>query len=331
MSQDKEIQIIDQDSMKLYRTEIPNVVDDMDLNVYEFRLYVHLKRVTGANGGLCWQSTRTLADACKMSTFMVSSAKKGLEKKKLIKISRANKQLGDTDKITIIDIWADNFTHFKTLQGVSINNNPVITANRPVIQANTGVIGNNERKNSSKKELKEEEKELHVERPKTPPDGAPVLASPSPEEKPPVTTSEVRAERRDINTTVLAIFAYWQQVRKHPDAKLTDGRRAKITARLKDGYTETDIKLAIDGCNNSPHHTGTNDTGTVYDDLTLICRSGEKLEMFKAKAPAAARKAAQPTQPQQPEKPPLTIHEIRAKMEAQEAREEDERRKGLRI
>ncbi len=324
MAEDKEIHIIDQDSMKLYRTEIPNIVDDMDLTVYEFRLYVHLKRVTGANGGMCWQSTRTLAEACKMSVFAISQAKRGLEKKGLIKIDKGSNRPGDTDNITIVDIWPANFAHFNSSQSVIGNN-------RGVIQANTSVIGNNIRKNPSKKEPKEEEKELHVERPKAPPDGAPVLASPLPEEIPTVTAAEVRAEKRDINTTVLAIFTYWQQVRKHPDAKLTDGRRTKIIARLKDGYTETDIKLAIDGCNNSPHHTGTNDTGAVYDDLTLICRNGEKLEMFKAKAPAAARKAAQPNQPKQPEKPPLTIHEIRARMEAQEAREEDERRKGLRI
>ena len=76
------------------------------------------------------------------------------------------------------------------------------------------------------------------------------------------------------------IFGHWQAVFNHPTSKLTNERKRYVNTRLKEGYTEAEIILAIDGCANSPHHMGMNDQGKVYDDLTLICRSGSKLEQF---------------------------------------------------
>jgi hypothetical protein len=70
----------------------------------------------------------------------------------------------------------------------------------------------------------------------------------------------------------------------HSRAKLTKGRRTKITARLEEGYTAEQIKQAIDGCKASKYHMGENEQQNVYDDLTLICRNGEKLESFIHKA-----------------------------------------------
>jgi len=78
---------------------------------------------------------------------------------------------------------------------------------------------------------------------------------------------------------VAAVFAYWQTAMNHPQAKLTPKRRKLIAARLKD-YTLIEIQRAIDGCRASPFHMGQNETGTVYDDIELICRNGEKLESF---------------------------------------------------
>ena len=75
-------------------------------------------------------------------------------------------------------------------------------------------------------------------------------------------------------------FAYWQAALNHPTAKLTPKRKKLIEARLKDGYTLVDIQKAIDGCRASPFHMGQNEGGTVYDDIELICRNGEKLESF---------------------------------------------------
>lgn len=80
---------------------------------------------------------------------------------------------------------------------------------------------------------------------------------------------------------VRAIFDYWlERMGKTASTKLTDKRKRAVTARLKQGYSVDDIKQGIDGCASSPFHMGQNDQGTVYDDLELICRNGEKLENF---------------------------------------------------
>ena len=80
---------------------------------------------------------------------------------------------------------------------------------------------------------------------------------------------------------VSQVFEYWvKAMKKTASTKLTVNRKKKIAARLKEGYSVDDILKAIDGCARSPHHMGANDTGSIYDDLELICRSGEKLEQF---------------------------------------------------
>lgn len=86
----------------------------------------------------------------------------------------------------------------------------------------------------------------------------------------------------DDREVVGRVFRYWQTQLDHPTAKLTPERAAKIRARLSDGYSEATILRAIRGCASSPHHTGSNETGTRYDDLTLILRNGSKLEQFAA-------------------------------------------------
>lgn len=79
-----------------------------------------------------------------------------------------------------------------------------------------------------------------------------------------------------------SIFTYWKTVMDKPEARLTADRRAKIQARLRDGYTEEQIKQAIDGCRASSWHMGENPNGKQYNDLELICRNGAKLESFMA-------------------------------------------------
>lgn len=83
-----------------------------------------------------------------------------------------------------------------------------------------------------------------------------------------------------VDNSVKDVFEHWQQVMGHPKAKLSNDRRRKIQARLRDGMTVEDLKAAIDGCRASPHHMGENDTGTVYDSIELIFRTTEKAEWF---------------------------------------------------
>ena len=60
-------------------TMIPHIIDDLELSPYAFRLYVHLSRVVG-QGGMCYQSTETLAAFCHMSNSTVVRAKRELVK-----------------------------------------------------------------------------------------------------------------------------------------------------------------------------------------------------------------------------------------------------------
>ena len=80
------------------------------------------------------------------------------------------------------------------------------------------------------------------------------------------------------------LFAFWQDRCDHKQAKLTPDRTRCIIARLKEGYTETEIRKAIEGAGVAAF---VNDDGQKYDDLTLICRNGSKLESFIARGVTA--------------------------------------------
>lgn len=99
----------DMSSLHRYRTEIPNLIDEMDLSVYAFRLYVRLKRVAG-DSGRCFYSTRQLAEQCRMSVGAVSKAKQELIAADLIRIERDGEW--ERDNITIVDLWPANFAYF---------------------------------------------------------------------------------------------------------------------------------------------------------------------------------------------------------------------------
>jgi len=71
-------------------------------------------------------------------------------------------------------------------------------------------------------------------------------------------------------------------------AKFTPERKTKVRCRMQDGYTFENIIQAICGCSVSRHHMGENDRDTKYDDLTLICRNGSKLEWFMEMTTAEA-------------------------------------------
>jgi hypothetical protein len=106
--------VADAGDMRKYRIELPNLVDDMDLSPYAFRLYVHLKRVAGGgNDGACWESTRTLASKCRMSAGQISKAKQELVNKGLITVEKRKSASGpDSDYITLADMWAQNYTAY---------------------------------------------------------------------------------------------------------------------------------------------------------------------------------------------------------------------------
>lgn len=91
---------------------------------------------------------------------------------------------------------------------------------------------------------------------------------------------------------VAEVFEYWQSIMGKQKSKLVDKRERAIRARLKEGYTISDIKSAIDGCKNSEYHQGKNDRGTVYDDIELICRDGTRIEFFINNKPQQSKPIA---------------------------------------
>lgn len=103
-------------AQRRYYSQMPNIIDDLGLSIYAYRLYGHLKRVAG-DQGKCFQSVTTMAEICGMSRTKLIEAKKELEQpipkfggKGLIYIS---KQAGFTDKILIVDIWEENEREFQ--------------------------------------------------------------------------------------------------------------------------------------------------------------------------------------------------------------------------
>ncbi|NWF65616.1 MAG: hypothetical protein HXY38_15070, partial [Chloroflexi bacterium] len=117
-----------------------NIADD-ELDVYQYRLLGHYRRVCGDNSdGACWEGTRTTAARCKMSIGKVSKTRRELERLGYIKIeSRPD----DTLRITLVDRMADNvaryFLRLSSEQGVHVVNDGVHVVNDGVHVVNDGV------------------------------------------------------------------------------------------------------------------------------------------------------------------------------------------------
>ena len=106
--------IIDDSADKKFFTIIPNFVDDLPLNPNAVRVYLHLKRVSGETG-TCWQSTRTLAKACRLSPPSITRATNllaacGLITKKKV-ADREGGKWGHCE-YRVRNIWNENTTFF---------------------------------------------------------------------------------------------------------------------------------------------------------------------------------------------------------------------------
>lgn len=89
---------------------------------------------------------------------------------------------------------------------------------------------------------------------------------------------------RPARDVPMELFRYWQRRCGHTQARPTAERLRAVRARMAEGYSETDVRRAIDGCASSAWHRGENEQGRRFDDLTLICRSGSRLEQFAGMA-----------------------------------------------
>lgn len=87
----------------------------------------------------------------------------------------------------------------------------------------------------------------------------------------------VKATVRDVAQRV---FSAWVEATKRGKAaKLTAERVAKVSARLRDGYTEDDMLDAVRGI--GKHCTVDKETGHRWDEMTLALRDGTHLERFR--------------------------------------------------
>jgi len=114
-----------------------------------------------------------------------------------------------------------------------------------------------------------------------------------------VTESVTETQSNDIqkqNTDseqIQEVFSFWKETMNHSKTTLSQKRKTAIKSRLKEGFTVEEIKQAVRGCKLSPHHQGQNESGAIYDDIELICRTDDKLRRFMRYAEPKATSEAQ--------------------------------------
>lgn len=126
---------------RVYFTQIPNLIFELNMSREAVWLYVHLKRVAGDKGE-CFQSLNTLAKKTRMSKPTVIKVKTELINNSLIRIQPAAR--GDKpDIITIRNIWHRNIEYFDKV----VNQKTAL-----VNQKTAPGKGENPKKNPPKKE-----------------------------------------------------------------------------------------------------------------------------------------------------------------------------------
>lgn len=109
--------IRDPSDLKKYRTELPNLYDDADLDVYEHRLLCHYKRV-----GECTEGLETTAQKCKMSEGKVSEVRQALADKGWITLQRVEMDKGRYRFIVrVVDRWIENFAKYSGFSAKEIS------------------------------------------------------------------------------------------------------------------------------------------------------------------------------------------------------------------
>lgn len=108
--------IVDEGDLRWYRTEVPNMLDDSTLSPHARALYLHYKRVCGADGGVCREGTRTTAQKTRMSTGAVVKAKRELQTNRWVRVEPGDPQKNEADTVTIVDVWLANFKKYDAMR-----------------------------------------------------------------------------------------------------------------------------------------------------------------------------------------------------------------------
>ncbi|MDB5825650.1 MAG: hypothetical protein JWR21_4354 [Herminiimonas sp.] len=75
------------------------------------------------------------------------------------------------------------------------------------------------------------------------------------------------------------VFQHWKTVMNCPDSRL-DKERESFLAELIKTHTRDDLMKAVDGCRKSAWHMGANDTNSVFNTISFIFDSAERIEQF---------------------------------------------------
>lgn len=106
--------ISDPSDLRKYRTELPNLYDDSGLNLFEYRLLGHYKRV-----GKCTESIETTAKKCGMSEGKVSETRMSLKENGWITLERVAMDNGENGRyrfvVRVVDRWIENFARYSGL------------------------------------------------------------------------------------------------------------------------------------------------------------------------------------------------------------------------
>ena len=86
----------------------------------------------------------------------------------------------------------------------------------------------------------------------------------------------------NVDSDVQDVFSAWLEVtgRDLNKTKLDSKRASRIVWALKN-YPKQDVVDAVRGWRNSKFHSGANERGKVYNDLTLLLRDAQHLEEFR--------------------------------------------------
>lgn len=135
------------------------------------------------------------------------------------------------------------------------------------------------------------------------------------DKKEPMSTSA--KPKRDLDAEAKEVFQHWLRVwDKRSVTIFTGPRRTKVIARLREGYTVTQLQEAISGYRHSSYHRGDNDQGKPYDDLALFMRDASKVDAGIQHGIAAANRSAAGRTATQPQHRRPSVEEVLAQDEA---------------
>ena len=161
----------DLSSLHYYRTELPNILPQLDMDVYEIATYYIIKMAAGDKGA-CFKSNSTLCATLKIGKEKFIEVKKSLERKGLIRITKRKNANGSLmpDLIQIIDLWPLNMQELQKIReenqkkqsgGGVVGENQYPNKNPAAPQDEKGVVGNADQGSRQRRQKQEPFKKNH--------------------------------------------------------------------------------------------------------------------------------------------------------------------------